>query len=88
VRAAFALDSDHQRFAIVHSLRELVRAGGEQAVGRPLEEQERRTRLELSILLQQVVVALLELRQMFFFLFSELLEHAAPTRVACHPRGA
>ena len=48
VRAALALDADHQRLAVVDALRQLFGAGGEQAVRRPLEEQERRARFEFA----------------------------------------
>ena len=51
VRAALAPDADHQRLQIVDALGQLLGAGGEQAVGGALEEQERRPRLELRILL-------------------------------------
>ena len=52
VRAALALDADHQRLPVVDAIREPLGAGGEQAVRGALEEQERRPRLELRILLQ------------------------------------
>src|SRR4026209_274505 len=37
MRATLAPDADHQGLAIVHALRQLLRARREQAVGRPLE---------------------------------------------------
>ena len=43
VRAALALDSDHQRLPVVDPLGELIGAGGKQPVGGSLEEQECRT---------------------------------------------
>ena len=49
VRAALALDADEQRLLIVDAVAQLLGALGEQAVGRALEEQERRPRLELRI---------------------------------------
>ncbi len=88
VRAALAPDADHQRLAVVDALGELIGAGGEQTVGRALEEQERRPRLELRILLQQLAVARLELAEMLLLLLGQLLEHAAAARVARDARGA
>ena len=77
-----------KRLQIVHALGQLVRAGGEQAVCRAFEEQERRPRLQLRILLQQLAIARLERAQMLLFLFRELLEDAAAARVAGDARGA
>ena len=51
VRRALAADADLQRLPVVDALRDLVGARGEQPVGRALEEQERRPRLELRVLL-------------------------------------
>ena len=88
VRGALAADADHQRLAVVHTLRELFRAGREQAVGRAFEKQEGRPRLEQRILLQQLLVARLELAEVLFFLSGELLEHTAAARILGHPRAA
>ena len=61
VRAALAADADAIGLEIVDAVAaQLLGAGREQAVGRALEEQERRPRLELRILLEQLLVALLE----------------------------
>ena len=88
VRAALALDADHQRLAIVDAVGQLLGAGREQAVGRPLEKQERRPRLELRILLQQLAVARLERAEVLLLLLGQLLEDAAAARVARDARGA
>src|SRR5262245_56674498 len=62
MRGALAADADAQRLAIVDAVAaELVGAGSEQPVGRTLEEQERRTRLELRILIEQLMIARLEI---------------------------
>ena len=57
VRPALAANADHQRLPIVDALGELLGAGGEQSVGGAFEKEERRPRLELRILLQQLLVA-------------------------------
>ena len=88
VRAALAADADHQRLLIVDAAHQPVGAFGEQAVGGALEEQERRTRLELRIALQQLGVARFELAEMFLFLEREILEHLAAAGVLRHLRGA
>ena len=81
VRPALAADADHQRLPVVDALGELLGAGGEQAVGRALEEEERRPRFELRILLQQLAVARFERAEVLLLFLGELLEHAAAARV-------
>src|SRR5688500_3684875 len=69
VRAALAADADAIRLEIVHAIAaQLFSAGREQAVGRALEKQEGRPRLELRILLQQFLVAILEGLEVMHFL--------------------
>ncbi len=53
----------------------------EQPVGRALEEQERRPRLELRILLEQLLVAVLERLEVMHFLGGELAEDLARARI-------
>ena len=86
VRAALAPDADHQRLPIVDALGQLLGAGGEQAVGGAFEKQERRPRLELRILLQQLLVARLQRAQMLLLFLGQLLEDAAAAGVLRHPR--
>ena len=63
--------------------------GGEEAVGGALEEQERRPRLEPRVLREQLLVALLERRQVLPLLVGELLRSTvAAARVARRARGA
>ena len=88
VRAALALDADHQRLAVVDAVGQPLGSGGEQPVGRALEEEERRLRLELRVLLQQLAVARLERAEVLLLLVGELLEDAAAARVAGDAGGA
>ena len=88
VRTALATDPDHQRLPIVHALSELIGPGREQSIRCPFEEEERRPRLELRILLQQLLVAGLERTEMLFFLFCQLFEDAAAPWVTRQARGA
>ena len=88
VRAALALDADEQRLLIVDAVAQLLGAFGEQAVRRALEEQERRPRLELRILREQLAIALLERPEVLLLFVGELLEHRAAARVAGHARAA
>ena len=68
VRAALAADADAVGLEIVDAVAaQLLGARREQAVGRALEEQERRPRLELRILLEQLLVAVLERPQVVHF---------------------
>src|SRR5690606_24361181 len=84
VRPAFALDADHQRITIARYPRQLVDARREQAVGRTLEEQERRVALEFGVLLHQLAVAGLEAREVVVLFTRQALEHPARTGVAHH----
>ena len=75
VRPALAADADEQRLPVVDALLQLLGAGREQAVGRALEEEERRLRLEAGMLRQQLAVARLELAEVLLLLVGEPLEH-------------
>src|SRR4051812_10087644 len=75
VRSALALNADEQGFEVVDALAEPLGARGEQPVGRALEKQERRPRLELRVFFQQLFVALFERAEMLFFFGGELLEN-------------
>ena len=87
--SALALDANHQRLTIVDAVgQSRSAAAGKQSVRRPFEEQERRPRLELRILLQQLAIALLERAQMLLLLGRELFEHAPAARVAGQCGGA
>src|SRR2546429_8954105 len=88
VRIALAADADEQRLLIVDAAQQAVGALGEQAVRRALEEQERRTGLELRIAREQLAVARLELSQMLLLFGRELLEHLPAACVLRHGRGA
>src|SRR5262245_5474350 len=88
VRAALAADADHQRLTIVDALVQLIGAGGEQSVRRALEKEERRPRLELRILLEELAVPRFERREMRLLFLGELLEHAAAARIARNARRA
>ena len=82
VRAALAADADAQRLGLVHAgLAQLLGAFGEQAVGRALEEQERRLRFELRVALEQGAVARLEPVEVIDLLFGQLLEDMAAAAV-------
>src|SRR5687768_11811198 len=73
VRPALAANADAVGLEIIHAVAaQLFGAGGEQAVGGALEEQERRPRFEPRILLQQFLVAILERLQMMDFFGGEL----------------
>ena len=77
MRAALAADADLVGLAIVDAVAlQLVGALREQAVRRALEEEERRPRLELRILLEQLLVALLERAEMVLLFLGQALEHA------------
>ena len=67
---------------------QLVGAAREQAVRRALEEEKRRPRFELGILLEQLLVALLERAEMMLFFLGETMEHAAAARVLGDARRA
>ena len=67
---------------------ELLGAGGEQAVGRALEEEERRLRFERGIGGHQLAVAGLELAEVFLLLAGQPLEHLLAARIAREPRRA
>src|SRR5687768_6136762 len=84
VRAAFAADADHQRLLIVDAAPQTLRALREQAIGGALEEQERRTRFELRIAQQQLVVACFQRGQVFLLLQREVVEHLAAARIFGH----
>ena len=65
-----------QGLAIVDARpRQFVDAGGKQAVGGPLEEQERRLPLQVGMRCHKFLVALLQRAQVFAFLLGQLLEH-------------
>ena len=82
MRAALAADADAIGLEIVDAVAaQLLGAGREQAVGRALEEQERRPRLELRILLEQLLVAVLERLQVMHFFGGELAEDLARARI-------
>ncbi len=82
VRAALAANADAIRLEIVDAVAaQLLAAGREQAVGRALEKQERRPRLQPRILLEQVLVAALERLQVMDFFGRQLAEHLARARV-------
>ena len=83
MRAALAADADHQRLTIVDAFVQLLGAGGKQPVGGALEEEERRLRLELRILLQQLAGSAPRACERCVPLFvRQLLEDAAAARVA------
>ena len=64
-----------QRLEIVHpAAAQLIGAGREQPVGRALEEQKRRPRLELRVLLEQLAVSILQCAEVVLFLLGELVE--------------
>ena len=69
-------------------MRQLLGAGGKQAVRGAFEKQKRRPRLELRILLQQLAIARLERPEVLLLFLGELLEDAAAAGVARHARGA
>src|SRR5688572_548176 len=57
VRPALAADADAVGLEIVYAIAtQLLGAGREEAVGRALEEQERRTRFELRVLLKERLI--------------------------------
>src|SRR5205814_3196060 len=88
VRIALATDADEQRLLIVDAAQQAVGALGEQAVRRALEEQERRTGLELRIAREQLAVARLELAQMLLLFGREIVEHLPAAGVFRNARGA
>src|SRR3954463_12015547 len=88
VRSALAPDSDHQRLLIVDAVDQTLGALGEQAVRRPLEEQEGRAGLEMRVAPQQLGVPILECGQMFLFLCREVVEDLATAGVLGHARSA
>src|SRR5580765_665932 len=73
VRAPFALDADQQRVQIAHAGAQFVCARREDAVGRALEEEKCRPRLEQWIGCEQFRVAFFERAQMLLLFFGELL---------------
>src|SRR5262249_48936172 len=77
VRTALAADADQQRALVVDALPQLFGTGGKQAVGRALEEQECRLRLETGIGRDQLLIPRFELAQMLFLFGAELLEDAS-----------
>ena len=82
MRAALAADADAIRLEIVDAVAaQLLGAGRKQAVGRALEEQERRPRLELGILLEQLLVTVLEGLEVMDFLGGELAEDLPRARI-------
>src|SRR4051812_12464299 len=88
VRSALAADSDHQRLLIVDAVDQTLGALGEQAVGRPFEEQESRTGLEVRVAPQQLGIPVFECGQMFLFLCREVVENLATAGVLGHARSA
>src|SRR3954471_463046 len=88
VRSALAPDSDHQRLLILDAVRPTLGALGEQAVRRPLEEQEGRAGLEMRVAPQQLGVPILECGQMFLFLGGKVVEDLATAGVLGHARRA
>src|SRR5262249_24436781 len=87
VRAALAADADEQRLLVVDAaLAQLLGPIREQAARRPLEEQERRPRLELRVLRGELAVPLFQRAEMFPLLSGEPLEHGAAARVLRHSR--
>ena len=71
------------------ALGQLLGAGGEESVGRALEEQERRPRFELGILREQLLIARLELGEVIAFLVGELARTRVRPRASFgHARGA
>src|SRR2546427_4813552 len=88
VRVPLAADADQQRLLIVDAAQQAVGALGEQPVGRPLEEEERRPRFELRIAREQLAVASFELAEMLLLLPREILEHLAAARIAGDARRA
>src|SRR5262245_31950685 len=88
MRAALTADADHERLLIVHAASKPLGAFGEETICRPLEEEERRARLELRITLQQLRVSRLELAEMLFLFEREILKDLAAARVARQTRCA
>src|SRR5690606_13146563 len=81
VRSALAADPDEIGLLVVDAARQPLRPLGEEAVGRALEEQERRTRFQLGIALEQPLIARLERAEVLLLLFGELLEDRTPPRI-------
>ena len=81
VRPALAANADQERLPIVHPLRQLVGAGGEQAVRRPLEEQEGGPGLELRVFGEELLVSSFELAEMLLLFPGQTLEDAPAARV-------
>src|SRR5687767_1022380 len=78
MRPALTADADAIGLEIVDPVAaQLLAAGREQAVGRALEKQERRPRLELRVLLEQALVACFERLQVMDFFGRQLTEHLA-----------
>src|SRR4030095_5512391 len=74
VGTAFAPNADEIRLLIVDAARQPLGAFREKPVCRPFEEQERRTRFELRIALEQVLVSRFERPQMLLLLIGQLLK--------------
>src|SRR6478609_8490876 len=82
MRAALAADADAIRLEIVHTVAaQLLGAGREQSIRRPLEEQERRARFEPRVLFQQLLVAIFELLQVADFFRRQLAEDFPGARI-------
>ena len=88
MRAALASDADHERLLIVDTTREPLGAFRKEAVGGALEEEERRSRLELWIALQQLRISCFEFDEVLLLLEREVLKDLAPARIAGQPRSA
>src|SRR5262245_51652200 len=73
MRPTLAADPDHQRLLIVDTAHQPFSALGEEAIGRALEEQEGRARLQLWIATQQLAVTRLELAEVLLFFEREIL---------------
>ncbi len=87
MRRALAPDPDHERLSIVDPFGQLFRACREEPVRGPLEEQEGGAGLEQRILRKELLVARLELPEVFLFLIGETLEDPPPACVLGQPCG-
>jgi hypothetical protein len=81
VRPALASDPDHQRLLVVHAAQETLGPFSEQPVGRTLEEQERRSRFQLRIALEQYAIPVLELAEMLFLLHRQVMKDLATASI-------
>jgi hypothetical protein len=86
--ATLAPNPDQQRLLVVHAFREPVRPFGKKSVRCALEEQKRRSCLQLGIVLEQLSVPRFERRKVLLLFLCELLKNAPSPRVLRNPRRA